>query len=234
MKDTKKKKIMLWVIIVVSVLFVLSGVIIIAHNNRKRSFKITDIKKVDMCKKTEECLVESPQYFHWLDLDVDIKEVNDAIKQINNNTKKYYDQVEKSNVDKDECANVKDVYNHSVNVFSFIKRWIDDKYISVCVLRDVKNLCTGEIQKVTPEIFIYDLKAKKMITEEEFIKKENITQKRINAAIQSAIDFYGDDIEAGASYKDAEDVHVFYGEDGKFSVAFFHPAIGEYDIGIDK
>lgn len=234
MKNVDKKKLIICVVIVLSALLVLTGVIIFAHTTRKKSFRIKEIKKVEMCKKAEGCLVDNPQYFHWLDFDSNIKEVNDAIDKINANTQKYYDQVEKSNVDKKECENVKDIYNHSVNVFSFIKRNSDEKYISACVLRDVKNLCTNEVTKVTPEIFIYDVKAKRMLTEKEFIDKENITQKQINDAIQGALDFYGDDIEAGASYKDAEDIHVFYGDVGKFSVAFYHPAIGEYDIGLTK
>ena len=203
MKNVDKKKLIIYVVIVLSALLVLTGVIIFAHTTRKKSFRIKEIKKVEMCKKAEGCLVDNPQYFHWLDFDSNIKEVNDAIDKINANTQKYYDQVEKSNVDKKECE-------------------IGRAHVWT------------QVTKVTPEIFIYDVKAKRMLTEKEFIDKENITQKQINDAIQGALDFYGDDIEAGASYKDAEDIHVFYGDVGKFSVAFYHPAIGEYDIGLTK
>ena len=111
MKNVDKKKLIIYVVIVLSALLVLTGVIIFAHTTRKKSFRIKEIKKVEMCKKAEGCLVDNPQYFHWLDFDSNIKEVNDAIDKINANTQKYYDQVEKSNVDKKECENVKDIYN---------------------------------------------------------------------------------------------------------------------------
>jgi len=195
------------------------------------------IKEVKNCTGYGICSLDDPAQYKLLSLNYRSNIVQKEIEKINSNTLKLYNRHKNSKFENDDkCSEeVRKTYYHPIEVDSITERIINDDYVAVCIIRTVRNLCTNIEEKNEPDIMIYDVKEKKILTQEEFKKKEKITDEMIDKAINTTLDYLNDNPD-GVRYEfkdvDMDTLKLYYGTDGNAHVIFFHNTFGSYETGL--
>ena len=140
---------------------------------------------LNVCKE-EPCNIYGGQYYH-INYSGGIKVVETIVNNINTETRQFYEMANSSNMEDESCAPFRDLYNHSLTTFTEYFYYEDESFVSLATLRKVRNICTNKVES-EQKAYIYDKNEKKVITQEEFIAKLNITQEEIDNAIQHSLD----------------------------------------------
>ncbi len=189
-KTEKKDKRSLLIIIIVIALIILIGCIFFFAGHKKTSppketfydYPEDMIKTVKICK-AKECGYPDNK-FHFIALKKEYSGLQDTIKEINNETEKYYNEVKNSDFTADECSEAKEKYNYSKYIDRSFDNYESDKYISLAVTNTFVDLCTNKNQSSATKVYIYDKKTNAMTTQEEFKKAYNITDEMALNAIK--------------------------------------------------
>lgn len=177
---------------------------------------------LDVCKE-EPCNIYGGQYYK-INYSGDIDEVKSIVNNINNETQQVYEIANTSNMEDESCASFRNLYNHSIITFTEYFNYEDENFVSIAILRNKKNICTNEIES-EQKAYIYDKNEKKVITQEEFIVKLNVTQDEINNAIQQSLDtlntYDRTNYTIENTYQDGvRDSLIFYNDDGRLFISY--------------
>ncbi len=226
-------------IIIISLVFlvILAGILIFifSRNNTSKQFfdyPETERKSIENCKVEEECDIWNIDYYDKLVLDKKYDVLEEKISKINNDTEKYYEMVKKSDTKSDNCSKVKDMYNHSKRVVSNYTNYENSKYVSVSVKRIIYDLCEENLEAKQEETYIYDKNSKKIISQDEFKKKEKITDDEVYEAIKKTVKIIKDDVPEGIKLEEKyDDLVLLYGTDGDIYVSFYVKEANAYYTG---
>lgn len=229
-----KKKVL---IITISVLVIILALVLIFIFNKKSSndqffdYPESERKSIENCK-AEGCDIWNTDNYDKLVLDKKYDVLKEKIDKINNDTEKYYQMVKKSNTNSDSCSKVKDMYNHRKRVVSHYTNYENKKYLSISVGRIIYDLCEDTIEPKQEETYIYDKKSKKILSQEEFKAKENISDKEIYNAIKKMVKIIKDDVPEGIKLQEKyDDTMLLYGTEGDICVSFYVKEANAYYTG---
>ena len=216
--------------VIVGIIMIGSGLLIYNINpqksaTKKEGFVLKDYKKMTMCPISKGCELEDAK-FKTIEFDTTIEMVSNKIAQINKETKDYYEMASASTTDDSEvCAHRKDAYKYSSYITTDYQLYENDEIISIAVNRVIQNLCTNS-QETTPyDIFIYDKKQKKELTQQELLDRLGYTDDMIKGVITDMIKSKN---EIGDNFTTLENVFVgdqvtyslFYNNKGNIMLAY--------------
>lgn len=236
----KNKKIINLTMIIISIV----GIFLIGGGLYLTSIKPTPVKDeplydlpeesrlyIENCK-TDQCPFPEKDSYNKLVLKKDYKALNKKIDKINQDTKKYYEQVKQTTTDTEKCAAVKDLYYHEQRVSTKYFNYENDKYVSIAVQRDIFNLCDNGFERKKIECYIYDKKSHNLLSQEDFLKKENITLEEIEAAYASVIKIINEEDKLNIiPQKQYADTVYYYDFEGNILVSFYVPEKNLYYSG---
>lgn len=202
-------------------------------SNEKMNIALPESKRLKITNcKVDDCQITPVDNYDTLVIDSSYKKLNKKIEKINKDTKKYYDETNSSTTNNERCIEVKDKFYHEQRVTTHYYNYENKKYISVAVQRNIINLCTNEYTRKQVEWYLYDKNKDKLLTQEEFKKAENITDKEITAAIKNIIKIINDEEEESIVYgKQHNDIVVFYDFKGSIILSVFIPEKNIYYTG---
>ena len=123
-------------------------------------------------------------------------------------------------MDDASCASLKDVYKHSIRNYVDYSLYSDSKYVSFFVTNYRKNLCTNEMTLDEPDIFIYDVKNDKRLSNEDIMKIQSITEDDIIDLIKYSINEMNSIEEKNYTINDTY-------QDGKVKYYLYYNSLGE-------
>lgn len=241
MKKNKSKYIVAILFIIIGIGLIGSGVYLSNINppspkgdsKEKLSFELPEDSKLSIKNcKTEFCEMPETDYYNLLVNNWNYKLLTEKITKINQDTRNYYDQANKSTTDTEKCAAVKDLYFHEQRVITQYYNYENDKYVSIAVQRDIVNLCENKLERKKIEWYLYDKKNNKLLSQVEFKNKENITSEEITAATESVIKTINDEEKLNIiPQKEYDDVVYFYDFQGNILISFYVPEKNTYYAG---
>ena len=232
--NSKNKKII--TIIMIAILALITGGIIsyyLYHQEKKDNDMLTKFEekleyKYELCNDT--CAFSKNNYYKTIKYDTNIDEIKNIVDNINSESKKLHEQVLSSKLSPEqECLGTKNIYNYSFISSASFYNYVDSNYIVVGVQRTNYNICDGKYETGELEVNIYDVKNKKIISQEEFMKQKNITKEDIDNRINTYIQDAYDDIEIPTDI-DYDSKKLFINTDGKLSISFKTKKYSDYEI----
>ena len=239
----KKKKILPLIFIAVAIIIIIIGIVFLllpinkkeTKETSKSSTELGDRKEVEICK-TEDCKSTQIVEYAYIEVNSPNKQVKDMVEKLNKKTNQYYEKTKNSNMDDASCSNVKDMYYHSykaeVNPFSYVSA----DYISVAIQANEYYLCTEEIISNPVEAYIYDVKENKILTQEEFLKKKNITEEKITSCIEENVKVLNNIQKTSYTLNDVYDPSkkniLFYDFDGNLLISYYNKITKYYETAI--
>ena len=229
MKKKINSKIILVILLIIGTSLILGTITYLKtpkDKDNKDNLGYKDIKKIIICK-SKNCNFDSELYFQYLNTYEGKDKLNKEIKKVNDRTDKYYDLVLNSEFDRKECSNAKKIYNYSLGMRTYTKKHEDSDIISICINRQVIDLCTMKVKEVIePDIINYDVKKNKLLTQEEFMNKYNVTDEDVKEVIKIEIESFP---EKKYNIEDLKDYKLFYNqEDGGIMVSYYIPSLNGY------
>lgn len=197
--------------------------IILCFQKEKSQNTNNQVPKIEMCRKNTPCDIEAEK-FPILSLKTSIKEAEEKIHQINQKTKECYEIVKSSTTNSSECTQVRNKYQHRIDIKTNYQLFQDDTVLSIAVTRTQKDLCTDIYETIPYDILIYDKEHKTVITQNEFIQKLGYTEEDIEQKILESLNNYSkeefqpsiDDILFDNKIK----YNLFYNKKGECIVAY--------------
>lgn len=225
-KNTKKLLIILLIILAILIVITIASLIILLTQDKKEKsdYKLDGLKEFSMCVDENNCpLPGGRATYAYMEMDTNIKVINDKLTSINKDTEKYYKKAKNSDMKSSECAENSKYFTHSFHTNNQYYQYENNNYISIGVKRVTYNLCTNESKSLKPEIYIYDKKTDKIINQDSFKKQLNMTEENI----KSSINFYIMQLEnLGANTFTLEDTY----KNGKQETGLFYDVTGELYI----
>lgn len=230
-----KNKKPLIILIVIIILLMILGSIIYAYIPRKTTsiesigkFKVEKAYEYKLCN--ELCGFAQNNYYRKINFNTNIDDVNKMVDDINNESKKLHEKVLASKItDKRECAGKTDLYNYSYLSTANFYDYVGKDYIIIGVQRTEYDVCAGKYDTKELEVNIYDRKNKKMISQEEFMKQNNISDELANQRINEYIKDTFNDLEIPNDI-DYSSKKFLKSEDGKLLISFKNNKYNSYEI----
>jgi len=219
------KILILVILILIIVLLVFVGFRFLKNDTKSTEKLFYDYPKeerktIKICKD-DTCSMPINDNYEQLVIDSKYPKLDKKVKEINKKTLKYYEEVKKSTVEGEECANVKDTYYHRMRVSSIYYNYENDKYVSIGVQRKKYDLCTGSFENKDFDVYIYDKKDNKLLTQDEFRVKEKISTDEIKKAIDASMEIIREENDSTTELQGSyDDAFFLYGYNGDLYVAF--------------
>lgn len=238
MMKLKRIKIII-IITIIAIALIFTGFIILYEEKDS-----TDINKVDYSKYSLEeiegsnvCLTDQcgiyPYANYLLSYKTNIKEIDDIVDKINQDTKEYYDNYKTKEI----CNEKKGIYKYNNIMSTEYYIYANQDIINISIIRTDINLCT-ESQRIQPiESYIYDLKSNKIMSQEEFMTYLNISMEEISEkAEENMRDLYNlTSLEySDISLKENEANSLYFDNDGNLYYFYYDHNLGVYDSALVK
>lgn len=229
-----KKNIVPIVLIVIGIILMGFGIFTVFLTPEKKEYpkKIEgyDVKEFDTL---ETCLDENCEYkqtdlYADISFDYDSDVLQNAIKKLNESTKKYYNMAKNSTVDTTTCV-TPSANQNSIRISSDYNVYSDGKVITLNIKRTQLNICTNETESYQSENYVYNLETDKMLNLKETMEKLNITNKDINEAIKNSNDSLSQAYQVPINTKDNyADIKIYYNTAGDLYVSYYVDELNEY------
>lgn len=204
-------------------------VLVIPKNNKVHSKFIYELseknaKKIKNCHDEKNCWIKPVDYYYTLVLKGDYPALQKKVDKINKDTKDDYKSAKSSVTEtadeSDSCYAVKDVFYHRYSYTTDYYGYDAGDLVGIAVQRKEYGLCDDSVTVNQVEAYIYDKKTDKIISQEEFKKREKITDKEVRTAIENLVNFTKEQGVDVALYDEYDDVVLFYGSEGEIFVSF--------------
>lgn len=186
--------------------------------------------KLDICaSNNSECTI-IPLEYSTLTYNTKVQEIQDFVSEINSDMKKYYEQAKKSDMNDSSCAEVKDFYQHSITYHFDVAIYETKELTNITASYVSTNLCTNTQESLPIKTFAYDKNSKKVLSQAEFKSKYNITDKKIENAIQSSLDSKNSFEQTNYSLQDTKsrDYIVYFDRDGVLVALYYLEPVQTY------
>ena len=233
--NNKNKKIIITIIMIAILVLLTTGVISYSlYNKEKRNnelpakFEEKLEYKYELCNDT--CAFSKGNYYKIIKYDTNIEEIKRIVDSINNESKKLHEQTLSSKISPDqECAGTTHIYNYSFMSSASFHNYVDRDYIVVGVQRTNYNICDGKYETGELEVNIYDIKNKKLLSQEEFMKQKAKTQEDMDNRINEFIVDTYNDLEIPTDI-DYDSKKLLINSNGKLSISFKIKKYDDYEI----
>lgn len=184
--------------------------------------------KYKLCNDT--CAFSKNNYYRTIKVETNIDEIKNIVDKINSESKKQHKQVLSSKISPEkECLGKKNIYNYSYLSTSSFHNYVGSDYIVVGVQRTNYKICDGKYETGELELNIYDIKNKKIITQDEFMKQKNVTKEDMDKRINEFIGDTYNDIKIPIDI-DYDSKKLLINTDGKLSISFKTKKYSNYEI----
>lgn len=146
-------------------------------------FSLTNKKQLEVCKTKENC-DKLDAIFSHISYEGENATIKQLITNINQQTENYYNQMKVSTFQKNNCTTEEEKYNYSILPTAQYNLFENENYISIAITREIRNLCTQEIEVVPLESYFYDKKAGQLIDPSARAQLLNISDEKVYAAIE--------------------------------------------------
>lgn len=200
------------------------------HEAKAYTYSYDDSIKIDICNPSNpECSV-IPFEYAKLTYDTDIQEIQDFVSEINDDMKKYYEQVKNSDMNDASCASVKDFYQHSITYHFDVEIYETKELTNITASYLLTNLCTDTQESLPIKTFAYDKNGGKILSQADFMSKYDITDKKIENAIQSSLDSKNSFEQTNYSLQDTKsrDYIVYFDRDGVLVALYYLEPVKTY------
>lgn len=231
----KIKKIALY-LFVIAIGCIVTGVVLLLNiddsSNEAKAYTYSygDSIKADICTPSNpECSV-IPFEYSTLVYDTKVKEIQNFVSEINGDMTKYYEQVKNSDMSDSSCAAVKDLYQHSITYHFDIAIYETKELTNITASYLVTNLCTNTQEYLPVKTFAYDKNSGKVLSQKELMSKYNITNQKVEAAIQSSLDSKNSIEQTNYSLEDTKsrDYIAYFDRDGVLIVLYYLEPVQTY------
>lgn len=193
---------------------------------KKINYELKNVEDIKICDDQFNCPVRSTTYFADMSYPSNVKEIDDAINTINNDTKKYHEKTIESKVEGTAC---KENINYTYFVNSTYYQYTNDDFVTLGVVRNGYYACDGKNDPIATMSYIYDIKEGKMLTQEEFKAKVNLTDAKIKEAIDSTINTMNKYDKTKYKIRDSyKDVTLIYDFNGNLYASYLLKDINKY------
>lgn len=182
MKENKNKRKIIILILVILVCLPLLIYLFIKIN----TYKITVKKEtINYCLSRFKCYPLEKNYYKF-SANKNIEEVDKKLDEYNKIIEDSKEKSKNSNFESAKCLPYKSTYRYSTGYNYDYKLYTSSNYISLTLYKYTINYCT-ENMEATEDIykFIYSIKDKKFLTNQDIIKKINMSSKDILEFIHS-------------------------------------------------
>ena len=228
-----KNKIKINYIIYVLIFIVLCCIIIFLFLSKSKNNNFYNISKkksmvLKICKNSN-CKMPSTLRYDVIDINSNIRAVNEKVDFINNETKKLYNKAINSDMNVGECSKAIDTYNYRYAHSTFYDLYEDDKYMSISAQRTETDVCLGTVSRQQREVYIYDKKRRNFISQDDFIISLGISKKEIVDRVREVVTSYGKSVSKNYTIDDSyKDYVLYYGSDKKVSISMKLPGENMY------
>lgn len=237
MLKENKRIILIAILIIMLVLLLALSFFFITSPKERDYHKFAETEKITYCKSGENCHTAYDITHSALTIDYDNEELQGEVKKINDNTNKYIKEVKKSDLSSVECASVRSMYNYRYKYYEMFYKYSGNDYISTMAYRVMEDLCVeGADKRIEPDVVIFDVKAKKILSQNEFIRKTGVTDSQIQKNIKSTIDYLSKEIYKKEIAYDGnvDDYKLFYDEGKVLKVVFYCKTLNNYQVATIK
>lgn len=177
----------------------------------------------------ENCEYKMEDLYADISYDYDSDILQKAIKELNENTQKYYKIANESTIDASCQATIPTANKNSIRIKSDYNTYSDGKVITLNIKRTKINICTNEKESFQSENYVYDIEDDKMLTLEETKDKLNITNQDIHTAIKNANDNFVVEYNTPIITKEEyADIKIYYNTAGDLYVSYYVDELNEY------
>ena len=204
----------------------------------KNFWDYDNTNKLKICKKNsfEDCQGPVYDYYDLIKIKYDYKVLNKELERVNKETLRLFEEAKKSDINDSTCDKVRNKYNYRLYNEVRFAPFENDFIISIAVHRKQTDLCTGEHKSLSYEAFTYDIKEKRLLTQEEIREIEQVTDEEIANTIKVATERLSkDENKEYELQNNYNDVILFYSEGGNLIIAFKIPGEDIYlDSGLER
>lgn len=227
-----KKKLLVIGSIVIAIIVIGIILFFLLNDNsggvKPSKFRLDNLEKIGMCKEVKDCPISDESVFADISFDTDIKVLNDAINDINEDTKNYKEKMLKSNFNSSLCEGYDENYLYRLKVSSQYNFYSNDKYISVAVVRNTLDVCTYVTSGIKPKLAIYDKVNNKMLNQKEFKQSLGVTDEMVYKIINDNIDMLNEAENNNINKKKEYDYVLFYNTLGELTIGYYLDAYQNY------
>lgn len=193
-------------------------------------FELKNVEKIDVCINSNECIIENTSVFADISFDTDIKELKEAIDEINKETQEYKNKMLKSDFSNSLCDEHDDNFKYSYRVLNQYYFYSNEKYISVAVGRNSFNTCSFATAGIKMKPAIYDKESKKMLSQKEFKDSLGVTDGMVYKVIDDNIDMLNQYDNNAINKKSEYDYTLFYNTLGELTIYYYLDAYQNYFV----
>lgn len=179
----KKKKIIIF-LIVLGIIFTVLGIIC---SNSKYGEKISyNTKEIKNCKKNAECTIPLIEY-KYINIKIRDKKIKKLVSNINKTTNKLFKKSIDSDLKASECVTSKDKFKYRMIYDSIFNTFENSEFFSIAIKRTAIDVCNDKNNIENVEVYYYDKKNKKFLTQGDILKKISIKSMDIEIAIATNV-----------------------------------------------
>lgn len=181
-----------------------------------------ETQTLDFCISSENCSV-LPMEYSPLVYNTSIIDIQNMVNEVNADMKKYYEEAVASTLNDASCTAVHDVYKHSLRPHFDITIFESKKLTNITASYLISNLCLDSVEYLPLKSFAYDKEEKKVLSQEEFKKKYNVSNQEIELAIQENINLINSRSQTNYSFSDTSSRNyvVYFDQDGNLAVSYY-------------
>lgn len=230
-----KKKIFPIVLMVIGIGLIALGLIstnkILDKTKKPKKLEGYDIKETSTLTTCidENCEYKMEDLYADISYDYDSDTLQKAIKELNENTQKYYKIAKESTIDASCQATNPSANQNSLRIKSDYNTYSDGKVITLNIKRTKINICTNEKESFQSENYVYDIEDDKMLSLEETKTKLNITNQDIHTAIKSANENFALEYNITITTREEyTDIKIYYNTAGDLYLSYYVDELKEY------
>jgi hypothetical protein len=181
-----------------------------------------ETQTLDVCVSSDNCSV-LPAEYSPLVYNTSIIDIQNMVNEVNADMKKYYEEAASSTLDDASCASVRNIYKHSLLPHFDITIYESKELTNITASYLISNLCLDSVEYLPLKSFAYDKEEKKVLNQEEFKKKYDITDQEIELAIQEDINSNNSINQTQYTLDDtrSRDYVVYFDRDGNLNVSYY-------------
>lgn len=157
----------------------------------------------------------------YINLDVSYKKIKEVTQDINKIVSQKYNEILSSNLDSDECTEVREIYNYRKIYMMAEHLYESNDLISIFYELYGVDICTDKNFESLYNSYVYDIKKDKFLTNEDLLKLYDVDDSYIKSAIHDNILYWNDTLSTNYSDNDIDDNYLLYiSNDGALNVFY--------------
>lgn len=214
------------IIVLIIVIMIIITIFYFVKSNIYNNFFVDYDLEINNCVNDNNCDINTSNTYNMISTKYKNKKIVSLINKINSETKNKYSKELKSKTSKyTECSSVVNKYKYRYTSSLDYNIYENKKYISISIIRYNSDVCLNKQNIEQPTVYLYSKNDNKLLTQNEFKKKEKIKDEDVNDVIKRNVTYTNDIDGEQFIYENTIDkVHdrkIYYQSDGAMSVFYF-------------